>query len=45
MVNSRKMYDREFKLMAVELIESHKSVAEVSKELGVHKNLLYQSEE
>ena len=36
------MYDREFKLMAVELIESHKTVAEVSEELGVHKNLLYQ---
>lgn len=42
MVKSRKMYDKEFKLMAVELIESHKTVAEVSKELGVHKNLLYQ---
>ena len=28
--------------MAVELIESHKTVAEVSEELGVHKNLLYQ---
>lgn len=36
------MYEKEFKLMAVELIESHKTVAEVSKELGVHKNLLYQ---
>jgi transposase-like protein len=38
MVKPRKMYDKEFKLMAVELIESHKTVAEVSDELGVHKN-------
>ena len=30
MVKPRKMYDKEFKLMAVELIESHKTVAEVS---------------
>ena len=36
------MHDRELKLMAVELIESNKSVAEVSEELGVHKNPLYQ---
>ena len=36
------MYDREFKLMAVELMESHKTVAEVSKELGVPTKLLYQ---
>ena len=28
--------------MGVELMESHKTVAEVSKELGVHKNLFYQ---
>lgn len=42
MVKSRKKFDREFKLMAVELIESHKTFAEVAKELGVHKNLLYQ---
>ena len=42
MVKSRKKYDKEFKLMAVELIESHKTVTEVAKELGVHKNLLYQ---
>ena len=28
--------------MAVELIESHKTVAEVAKELGVHKNILNQ---
>jgi transposase-like protein len=42
MVKSRKKHDKEFKLMAIELIESHKSVAEVSEELGVTKTLLYQ---
>ena len=31
MVKSRKKFDREFKLMAVELIETHKTVAEVAK--------------
>jgi transposase len=41
MVKPRKKYDKEFKLMAVELIESHKTVAEVSDELGVSKALLY----
>ena len=42
MVQSRKKYDKEFKLMAVELIETHKSVKEVSEELGVSRDLLYQ---
>jgi transposase len=42
MVKPRKKFDKEFKLMAVELIESHKTVAEVSEELGVPKYLLYQ---
>jgi transposase len=42
MVKPRKKYDKEFKLMAVELIESHKTVPEVSKDLGVSKALLYQ---
>ena len=28
--------------MAVELIETHKSVSEVSEELGIDKSLLYQ---
>ena len=42
MVKSRKKYDKEFKLMAVELIESHKTVPEVSKDLGISKALLYQ---
>ena len=42
MVKSRKKYDKEFKLMAVELIETHKSVSEVSEELGIDKSLLYQ---
>ena len=42
MVKTRKKYDKEFKLMAVELIETHKSVKEVSNELGVSKDLLYQ---
>ena len=36
------MYDRGFKLMVVEFIESRKIVAEVAKELGVHNNFLYQ---
>lgn len=36
------MYDKEFKLMAVELMESHKTVAEVSLELGLPDKLLYQ---
>ena len=42
MVKPRKKYDKEFKLMAVELIESHKTVYDVSNELGVSKALLYQ---
>lgn len=41
MVEKRNKYDKEFKLMAVELIESHKTVLEASKELVVSKSLLY----
>lgn len=41
MVKSRRKFDKEFKLMAVELIETHKTVFEVSQELGVSKALLY----
>jgi transposase-like protein len=42
MVMQRKKYGREFKLMAVELIEAQKRVKEVSEDLGVSKDLLYQ---
>lgn len=42
MVKPRKTYDREFKLMAVELTESHKTVPEIAEELGIHRTLLYQ---
>ena len=42
MVKQRKKFDKEFKLMAVELIESHKTVPKVSEELGIDKSLLYQ---
>jgi transposase len=41
MVRSKRKYDKEFKLMALELIESHKSVREVAEELGVGTSLLY----
>jgi len=42
MVKTRRKYDKEFKLMAVELMETHKSVKEISVELGVQTDLLYQ---
>ena len=42
MVESRNRFDEEFKLMEVGLIESRKIVAEISKESGVTKDLLYQ---
>ena len=41
MVKSRRKYDKEFKLMAVELMETHKNVKEVSEELGVCADLPY----
>ena len=42
MVKRRRKYDKEFKLMAVELMDTNKSVREISEELGVKKDLLYQ---
>ena len=41
-VSSRRKYDREFKLEAARLItDGGRSVAEVSQDLGIHENLLY----
>jgi len=41
-VSSRRKYDREFKLEAARLItDGGRSVAEVSRDLGIHENLLY----
>ena len=42
MVKRRRKYDKEFKLMAVELMETDKSVPEIAEDLGVKKDLLYQ---
>ena len=42
MVKRRRKYDKEFKLMAVELMETDKSVPEIAEDLGVRKDLLYQ---
>jgi transposase len=41
MVRTKRTYDKEFKVMALELIESHKSVKQVAEELGVGTSLLY----
>jgi transposase len=42
MVNSRRKYDREFKLETVRLItDGGRGVAEVARSLGIHENLLY----
>lgn len=41
MVRSKRKYDKEFKLMALELMETHKSVKQVADELGVGTSLLY----
>jgi transposase len=41
-VNSRRKYDREFKLEAVRLItDGGRRVTEVARSLGIHENLLY----
>jgi transposase len=41
-VNSRRKYDREFKLEAVRLVtQGGRPVVEVARDLGVHENLLY----
>ena len=41
-VNSRRKYDREFKLEAVRLVtEGGRPAVEVARDLGVHENLLY----
>ena len=37
MVKPRRKYDKGFKNMVVELLESRKTVAEVSEKLAVHK--------
>ena len=41
-VNSRRKYDREFKLEAVRLVtQGGRPVVEVARDLGIHENLLY----
>lgn len=41
-MNQRKRYTREFKLEAVRLLEqSDKPIAELARELGIRRNLLY----
>jgi transposase len=42
MVKRRRKYDKEFKLMAVDLMETDKSVREIAEDLDVKKDLLYQ---
>ena len=40
--NSRRKYDREFKLEAVRLVtQGGRPVVEVARDLGIHENLLY----
>ena len=41
MIRTKRKYDNEFKIMALELIESRQSVKEVAEELGVGTSLLY----
>ena len=41
MVRSKRKYDNEFKVMALELIETRQSVKQVAEELGVGTSLLY----
>lgn len=42
MVQKRRKYDPEFKREAVRLAEeSEKSAAQVARDLGIHRNLLY----
>lgn len=42
MVHKRRQYDPEFKREAVRLaVESEKSVAQVARDLGIHRNVLY----
>lgn len=41
-VNSRRKYDRQFKLEAVRLVtQGGRPVVEVARDLGIHENLLY----
>jgi transposase len=41
-VNSRRKYDREFKLEAVRLVtDGGRTVSEVARDLGIHENLHY----
>ena|SRR5690554_1044360 len=41
MSKTRKQYDREFKVMAVELSRSRENMADLAQELGVRPELLY----
>ena len=41
MVRSKRTYDPEFKRLALELMETNKSVKEIAEELGVGTSLLY----
>ncbi len=40
MNKSRRKYEKDFKLMAVELVESGKSTREVSEDLGIKQDLI-----
>lgn len=41
-VDSRRKYDRDFKLEAIRLVtEGGRPVTEVARDLGIHENLLY----
>jgi len=43
MKRERRSYDKEFKLMAVELCHTGKSIKEVSEELGIRRELISRS--
>lgn len=42
MAKRRKKYDKEFKIMAVELMDTDKSVREIAEDLGISHYLLYE---
>jgi transposase len=42
MAKRRKKYDKEFKIMAVELMDTDKSVREIAEDLGLSHYLLYE---
>jgi len=42
MAKRRKKYDKEFKIMAVELMDTDKSVRQIAEDLGISHYLLYE---